>query len=492
MVDNLAFAQDININDDMDIQEEHLKWCTVSLAEMISRGKRLDATVFDVKAKHAREIVQKSKWEKVYLTGEDNIVERAFYPGRFKRIYCKRNEGIPFYLPSQMTDVYPKSEKFISANTKCSIDELKMKYGDILLTRSGTVGNLTVVTKTLENKVFSDDVIRITLKDKRDVGFLYAYLKSDIGNIILQTNRYGSVVTHLEPEHLQDVIIPNPDRAIKDEINNLIMGSFELRDESNKLLDQAKELMIEELHLPDVEKFVGKKVDSKSSVNNFSVKLSDLNARLDASYHIPEVEAIKEHLSKYSKEILFLGDERLSNKVLLPGRFKRVYVEEGQGRVFFGGKQIYELDPSNKKYLSVSQHSGRIKKELEILQNTILITRSGTIGKVAIAPKHWEHWIINEHVIRVFPKDDKIAGYLYVFLSSEYGYELITRFTYGSVVDEIDANHVSNIPIPILKDQQVQDEINRLAILANQKRYKAYKLEMKAMKELDEKVIYYN
>ena len=492
MVGNLALTNEVEANEDIDIQEEHLKWCTVSLSEMISRGKRLDATVFDVKAKHAREIVEKSKWEKVYLAGEDNIVEKAFYPGRFKRIYCERGEGIPFYLPSQMTDVYPKPEKYISLNTKCNMDELKMKYGDILLTRSGTVGNLTVVTKTLEGKVFSDDVIRITLKDEKDIGYLYAYLKSDVGNSILQTNRYGSVVTHLEPEHLEEVVIPNADRSIKDHINELIMRSFSLRDESNELLDKAKELLVSALHLPDVSEFVGEKVDTDSSVNNFQVSLSQLQNRVDASFHIPSVNAIEEHLRKYAQEIIPLGDKRLSKSVLLPGRFKRVYVEEGQGRVFFGGKQIYELDPSNKKYLSSSQHSERMKKELEILENTILITRSGTIGKVTIAPKHWEHWIINEHVIRVFPKDDQIAGYLYTFLSSDYGYQLITRFTYGSVVDEIDANHVSRIPIPILKDSETQNEINRLTLLANEKRYLAYKMEMKAMKELDEKVLFCN
>lgn len=296
----------------------------------------------------------------------------------------------------------------------------------------------------------------------------------------------------MEPEHLEEVVIPNADRSIKDHINELIMRSFSLRDESNELLDKAKELLVSALHLPDVSEFVGEKVDTDSSVNNFQVSLSQLQNRVDASFHIPSVNAIEEHLRKYAQEIIPLGDKRLSKSVLLPGRFKRVYVEEGQGRVFFGGKQIYELDPSNKKYLSSSQHSERMKKELEILENTILITRSGTIGKVTIAPKHWEHWIINEHVIRVFPKDDQIAGYLYTFLSSDYGYQLITRFTYGSVVDEIDANHVSRIPIPILKDSETQNEINRLTLLANEKRYLAYKMEMKAMKELDEKVLFCN
>src|SRR5699024_11283164 len=49
----------------------------------------------------------------------------------------------------------------------------------------------------------------------------------------------------------------------------------------------------------------------------------------------------------------------------------------------------------------------------------------------------WESWTANQHIIRVVPANSEIAGYLNVFLASDYGHQLITRFTYGSVVDEI-------------------------------------------------------
>lgn len=73
-----------------------------------------------------------------------------------------------------------------------------------------------------------------------------------------------------------------------------------------------------------------------------------MNGRVDASYHVPIVDAIVEHLKKYAAEVTTIGDERISSDVILPGRFKRVYVDEGYGRVFIGGKQLYELDPTNK------------------------------------------------------------------------------------------------------------------------------------------------
>lgn len=94
------------------------------------------------------------------------------------------------------------------------------------------------------------------------------------------------------------------------------------------------------------------------------------------------------------------------------------------------------------------------------------------------------------HIIRIVPASENIAGYLNIFLASEYGYHLITRYTYGAVIDEIDATHVSNIPIPLLKNHDIQKRINDLALEANQKRYEAYKLEQKALEIMDREVIY--
>ncbi len=185
-----------------------------------------------------------------------------------------------------------------------------------------------------------------------------------------------------------------------------------------------------------------------------------------------------------------MGDERISENIILPGRFKRVYVDEGQGRVFFGGKQLYELDPSNKKYLSLVHHGERIKKQLELIENMTLITCSGTIGKVTLVPRHWEHWAASQHIIRVVPANHDIAGYISVFLASDYGRALITRFTYGSVVDEIDNKHVSQIPFPLLKNEAVQAKINRLALEANSMRYEAYQLEQEAMQIMNDEVLF--
>ena len=487
---NLARKMNTAPEPEVHISESPIKWCSVSLSDMISRGKRLEASVFDVEAKQARESVYKGKYGTVILYGDNGLIETAYYPGwmqrsRLKRIWCDKPYGEGFYLPSQMTDLYPVPEKHISRLADCDMDELRLKENTLLLTRSGTIGNISYVSKTLAGCVFSDDVIRVAFKKEYDLGYVYTYLKSKVGSLILQTNGYGSVITHVEPDHLAEIPVPNAPVGLRQHIHNLIARSYALRDESNGMIDKATSLMTAELHLPAIHDF--QKI--AAPVSTFDVKLSNMNLRLDASYHVPVADAIVTHLKENAAEVTKVGDSRISKSVILPGRFARVYVDEGYGRVLIGGKQLGELDPSGKKYISNTKHD-KILSKLEVHENTTLITRSGTIGKIAFVPKHWEHWIPSDHIIRVVPANEDVAGYLYIFLTSDYGRTLITRYTYGSVVDEIDDNHVRQIAIPLLKDHASQKRINDLALEANQKRYEAYCLEQEALRLMNEKVIF--
>ena len=247
------------------------------------------------------------------------------------------------------------------------------------------------------------------------------------------------------------------------------------------------------LQLPFIEAFheLAEQFDNMASVLNYSVSSSEVVDRLDGSFYVPIVKAIERHIAKTAREVVKVGDRQICQSVILPGRFKRVYVEEGSGVPFIGGKQIFELDPNNKKYLSRTQHGNRIRDELTLRENMILVTCSGTIGKVAIVPVHWNGWTANQHIIRVVPANNEVAGYLYTWLSSDYAYPLITRYIHGAVIDEINDVQVSEIAVPLLPDENAQRKINDSMVLeANRKRTEAYNLEQEALKVLDEKVIY--
>ncbi|NTW76906.1 MAG: restriction endonuclease subunit S [Syntrophaceae bacterium] len=467
---------------------QQVKWSTVSLAEVLATGGRLEASVFNIEGRHARETLQHCKWPLKTIAGLNGFVS-ASHCKRFKRIYVDHSD-FPIYQPSQINEIDPKPADYISGKTNTDISGLRVHKNQILMTCSGSIGNTTIVGDTLDNKIFSHDLLRIDVINKNEIGYVYAYLKSKTGLILVNTNNYGAVVSHIEPEHLAHIPIPDPSPIIKLQIHDLIMSSFRLRDESNTLMKEAQQILKSALNLPDISDIKSKYFNEFADFHNYSINISSLDDRMEASYHAPIVDSIEYLLTSNAKEVTALADSRVSKAIILPGRFKRVYVEEGHGVTFFGGKQILELDPSNKKYLSLAHHASRIKGELTLHEYMTLITCSGTIGKVNIVPKHWDGWTANQHIIRIVPANTSIAGYVYAWLASDYAYPLIHRFTYGAVVDEIDDFHVSALPFPFLNNTDTQKLINDKVLDANHKRFEAYELEQYALQIMDEKVIF--
>lgn len=449
-----------------------IKFYAVKLSDIQSHYLRLEASVYDLDAMRVRQAVLRNS------VPFDNFAS-SYVCGRFKRVWVEKSD-LPIYQPSAITEIKPKPDGYISSETATDIDALRVHSGQVLLTCSGTIGKVSFVSQTLDDKIFSHDLLRIDAKNDYDAGYIYAWLKSSVGQQILLTNSYGAVIEHIEPEHLENMPFPVAPESLKRQIHGLIVRSYELRDESNELIDEAERILINELHLPDIDDFGREKV--------FCVKLSNLHGRLDASFHSPLVGRIVEHLKAHATEVMTIADSRISRSVILPGRFKRVYVDEGYGVPFFGGRSIGELDPSDKKYLSLTQHDKKIRNELTIRENMILVTCSGTIGDVSLVPKHWDGWAMTHDIIRLVPTED-FAGYVYVWLQSVYAGEIIKSFSYGAVVRHIEKFHLEAVPVPLLKDGAVQSRINSMALLANEKRFRAYLLEQEALKILDKEVL---
>ena len=463
-----------------------LKYGSVSIAQMVSNSHRYDASAYNIEAMNALRKIIRNKHGFVYLLGKDGLIDNAYYPGRYKRIYNENGTGEPFYLPSQLEEIYPKPAKYISPLTAASLQNDRIKANTLLLSRSGTIGKCTIASKTTIDKLFSDDVIRVSFKNTVDLGYVYAFLNTEAGLLILQSNNYGAVIDHIEPEHLANVPIPNAPDELKEVIHNLIIESYDLRDKSNYLIDEAQALLYKELQLPDINTIKGENYAENKGFKNYVVKASQLNGRLDGSYHMPVVEEIIKAISLNAAEVTTLGDPRISSDIILPGRFKRIYVDKEHGVPFFGGKQLLSLNPTNVKYLSLAHHGERIEDQLLLEKNMCAVTCSGTIGKVMIVPEHWEGWTLNQHVMRIKPANESVAGYIYAWLDSPYAKPLIVRNTYGAVVDEIDDNQLSTVAIPLLKNKDIQQKINDLILEANELRYQAYLKEQEAINKMNE------
>ena len=151
-----------------------LRYGSVSIAQMVNNGHRYDASAYNIEAMNALRKVKRNKYGFVHLLGNDGLIDNAYYPGRYKRIYNENGTGEPFYLPSQLEEIYPKPAKYISPLTAVSLQNDRIKANTLLLSRSGTIGKCTISSKTTIDKLFSDDVIRVSFKDNTDLGYMHS------------------------------------------------------------------------------------------------------------------------------------------------------------------------------------------------------------------------------------------------------------------------------------------------------------------------------
>lgn len=481
MVAATAYISAITL--DVPKQAKAFSWVSVPVQNVFDTGLRLEASVYATEAKQAETAILSNQYGCIPI----HKLAGIYHCSRFKRVFVEKSE-FPIYQPSQIGELNPSPAAYISDKTEVDLNALRVKQDQVLMTCSGTVGNVTLVSKTLANRIFSHDLLRIGSHEPHHAGYLYAYFKSKQGRTLIQSNNYGAVIQHIEPAHLLSLPIPNAPELLKTHIHHTITESFNLRDESNELMALARSTLQTALALPSVEQ-LNPPTNAKNGLHCFSVNVANLNHRFEANYHNPLVQAITEHLQQHAEQVLPLGDKRLTQDIILAGRFKRVYVEEQQGVPFLGGKEILELDPRGEKYLSLKHHGERIDEQLTLDENMILITCSGTIGKVNIVPKHWQGWAGSQHILRTVPINTEWAGYLYAWLSSEWALPLIRRFTYGAVVFEIDQYHLAQVPVPLLADISVMQHINNLVLRANELRYQAFLKEQEGLRMFNEDVL---
>jgi type I restriction enzyme S subunit len=284
----------------------------------------------------------------------------------------------------------------------------------------------------------------------------------------------ASVIVHIEPEHLKRVLIPDLPPIRRIAIGRLMCKAGELRDEANQLLDQADGLLHERLNLPYLNSIVP--TDKKTSITK--IKASQLLGRLEGSFHDPVAIAAEKQLHEISCEITTVGDSRVTKQIRPITKFrKRTYVEKG-GIPLLSSKQIFQIDPVDVKKLAKGAHTKDLP-EIQLEENMIAVTRSGTIGRVQIFPAYMAQWTASEHATRFLAAEEMNPGYVYAWLASDYGYCFISRYSYGSVILEVDKEMFSAVPIPLPESSII------LVLKANQLRDEAWRNEQEAINKLE-------
>jgi type I restriction enzyme M protein len=231
----------------------------------------------------------------------------------------------------------------------------------------------------------------------------------------------------------------------------------------------------EEIHQAWTMALAGKKPPSDYY---FSIKRREINPE---SLNLNPVR----YLPKYSasrKRVLSLGEEEgwavehLGHiaQVFNGPRFKRPYADKGVTRGprivrYFTGNAVTQTRGENIKYLDLDKAKPAQLKMIEKLylqRGMILITDSGTVGRVVYATAYHDGAVGTNNLIRVVIRDEALRGYVYQFLSSRLGQDQLRANVYGAIVDHLEPDDVKNVLVPIPNNRQTLEEIGLPVIKA--------------------------
>lgn len=447
-----------------EVNEVTIKSYWLSVGEL-----RLDASYHSKGVSRAIELLEECGYKLVDI---EQLSDEVFTLPRIKRFYGDA-QATPYLMPSELFYFPLSPTKHVFADKIENVERWFLKEGWLIITCSGRLGKSLIVTRTYEGYIVSHDLVRVVPKEETLVGYLHAYLSTWMGKALLTKDQYGVAVDHIEPHHVKSVKIPSLPKEIQKIIHSNIMKAFNLREKARNLLVESKDALSKELELSEIEKHV--------RIKPFSVRSSELRLRFDVSYHNPLIKHIREELRrcKYKSRNLEHG----IREPFFPNRFKRVYVEKEYGVPFLSGTNIVQIKPYDLKYLSK-----RVTTQLEdclVRNGWVLVTRSGTVGRIALVPSGWDGWAITEHVMRLIPIPKKIhSGFLVAFLQTEYGHLQVVSKIYGGVVDELAEDDVKDIVIP-LPPIDIQERIGNLVVEAYELRGLANKIESETVKTLE-------
>ena len=181
-------------------------------------------------------------------------------------------------------------------------------------------------------------------------------------------------------------------------------------------------------------------------------------------------------LALLSQKVVPAAISRLAN-VWQPGRLKGIQVDKQFGTPFLASTQVFDLRPVPRKFLSLDRTDNSSDRFVEA--GTIVITRSGTVGKATLIYAAHDGVLISDDLLRVQPIEPLHWGWLYAFFRSEQARAMMSSAQYGHMIKHLEPSHLLSLPVPVPRESLLE-KFNEDAMSVLTWRNEAWALQQKA------------
>jgi len=340
--------------------------------------------------------------------------------------------------------------RYISEKTFKRLNCREVFAGDILISRlPEPVGRACIIPELSERAITAVDCTIIRVKENCLPIYLNYFFQSSQYFLDINNHVTGATRQRISRKNLGEIFIPLPPLV-----------------EQEHIIAQLDKIFLE--------------INKKDELIKQNIKNAE---KL-------KIEFVSKILDKLDKSDL----KKLSSVCdLTRGPFggsltKAMFVKDGYA--VFEQKHAIRDNFETIKYF-ISEKKFNEMKRFELKSGDLLMSCSGTLGKIAVVPKNIKKGIINQALLKITPNAKIISKeYLKLVISSEYFQKILSSFSQGAAQTNVPSVKIlKNILIPVPKiDEQIKI-LDKISIIENLKLDNLYKERKKLTKYLKFSII---
>lgn len=355
------------------------------------------------------------------------------------------DKGIPYYRGQDIHNVFidESSPVYIDKKTfnNSYMTRSHLKYGDVLLSIVGTVGESSIVYSSAEATCSCKlAIIRSKHKDINPET-LMIFIKTEYGQNQIQKFKRGAVQTGLLLEDFDQLFVPVFSTYFQEKIKEIIQSAHKTLTYGKESYDVAQSLLINELNI-DFSTISSKGTTVKSLSKSFGS-----TGRLDAEYYQPKYKDIYVSLktTKTVGSLCHIYDTNFIPKFNMEYRYIELANVGNNGVI------------SNVKTICGKYLPSRARRKVKCGQ-VIISSVEGSLKSCSIINNE-NNGALCSTGFYVLDSDSINSETLLVLFQSEPIQALLKQRCSGTILTAISKDEFLNVPLPVISDN-VQRKIS--------------------------------
>lgn len=364
--------------------------------------------------------------------------------------------------------------RYVSESSYGFLKKTKIFGNELIIDKIGNAGSVYFMPKLNRPVTLGMNLFMLRLKKGFDSRFVYIFLNSKYGKLLIYRRVTGTNPSSIDKNSVRSIQIPIFSIEDQSKIGQLVDLSFEEKENSKRIYQQAEDLLLEDLGLKNVVF-----EDELSSVVNYFDVIS--NNRIDPEYFQPKYQKLIERIKNQNAKTL--GELVSMRKGFEPG--SEAYQEEGKLFIRVSSVSKLGIEKKDQKYL-IEELYQKLKKDYEPKLGDILLTKDATPG-IAYVVKESVEGIISGGILDLKVKENIESEYLALCISSIVGQWQAQRDAGGSIIAHWKPEQIRNLLIPVLPMEK-QKEIAELVKKSHEARKKSKELLEEAKRRVEEMI----